>query len=58
MMVFHADELSIVALDQERVDGIKALSSEVSAIQVKAHAVNKIAGILAAIADLTGQLMK
>lgn len=58
LMAFHADELAIVAPSQAQVDKIKLLSAQVSAMQVKADAVNKIVGILAAMADLTGQLME
>lgn len=58
LMAFHADELAIVAPSQTQVDKIKLLSAQVSAMQVKADAVSKIVGILAAMADLTGQLME
>lgn len=56
LMAFHADELAIVAPGQDQVDKIKALSAQVSTIQVKADAVSRIVGILAEMADLTGQL--
>lgn len=56
LMAFHADELAITPPDQAMVDKIKALSGEVSKIQVKAEAVHKIIGILTQIANLTGQM--
>ena len=58
LMAFHADELSIAAPDQAQVDKIKALSAAVSKMQVKADAVDKVVGILAEMAELTGKLME
>jgi hypothetical protein len=58
LLAFHADELAIVAPSQAQVDKIKALSAEVSKMQVKADAVGKIVGILAEMAELTGKLME
>jgi hypothetical protein len=56
MLAFHSSQLSIQPPDQPTIDQVKALSAEVSQMQLKDTFIDKAADLLTQIATLTGKI--